>query len=59
MLAQQFELSEFWRKFCGDTMGERAPMLKVSAANNNRAGSFIGFSLSPARTFQRKFSICG
>ena len=29
-------------------------MLNVSAANNNRAGSFIGYSLSPVRTFSKE-----
>jgi hypothetical protein len=33
----------------------RKPMLNVSTANNNRAGSFIPGSLSPVRTFQRIF----
>jgi hypothetical protein len=34
-------------------MGEKAPTLNVSMANNNRAGSFIGYSLSLVGIFQR------
>jgi hypothetical protein len=57
-LTQRFEVCEFGSDTSAGTMRERAPMLNVSAANNNRAGSFIGCSLSPDRTFQKKFSIC-
>jgi hypothetical protein len=57
VLAQQLEVCEFAEGVSGDMTGVRKPMLNVSTANNNRAGSFIGFSLSAVRSFQKKFSI--
>jgi hypothetical protein len=57
MVAQQFEVCEFVGAISGAAIGAREPMLKVSTARNNRAGRFIGFSLSLVRSFQRKFSI--
>jgi hypothetical protein len=57
-LTQQFEACEVGRDTSAGTIGERAPTLNVSAANNNRAGSFMARNLSPVRTFERIFSIC-
>jgi hypothetical protein len=54
-LTQRLEVCEFGSDTSAGTMSERAPMLNVSAANNNRADSFIGYSLSPVGTSQRRF----
>jgi hypothetical protein len=56
-LTQRFEVCEFGSNTSAGTMSERAPMLNVSAANNNRADSFIGYSLSPVGIFKRRFSM--
>jgi hypothetical protein len=57
ILAQRSEVCDFGEDISTGAIGESAPTLNVSAAKNNRAGSFIGCSLSPVGTFQRAFSI--
>jgi hypothetical protein len=54
-LTQQFEVCELGTDTSAGAIGERAPTPNVRAANNSRAGSFIGYSLSPVGTFQRTF----
>jgi hypothetical protein len=51
MVAQQFEVSEFVKIVCGEAIGVRKPMLSVTTANKNRAGSFIVCSLSAIGIF--------
>ena len=46
MSAQQFEWCTIARDTSRGGIGVRKPMLNVSRASNNRAGSFIGGSLS-------------
>ena len=55
IFTQQSETFESAREIGGAAIGVRTPILKVSTARKNRAGSFIGYSLSPLRTFQRRF----
>ena len=55
IFTQQSEGFESAREIGGVTIGVRVPILPMSSARNNRAGSFIGYSLSPVRTFQTIF----
>jgi hypothetical protein len=54
MPAQQFEVCETVRDISRGSTGVREPMLNVSAASNNRTGSFIGRNLTPTRIFQTR-----
>ena len=55
IFTQRSETFESARETGGAAIGVRIPILRVSTARKNRAGSFIGYSLSPLRTFQRRF----
>jgi hypothetical protein len=49
MSAQQFILCEITGDVLPGNIGVKKPMLIVSTANSNRAGSFIGYILPQAR----------
>jgi hypothetical protein len=56
IVAQQSEVFEIASVACDGTIGEKAPTVTVSTTNNNRAGSFIDYSLSLVGTFPRPLS---
>ena len=55
IFTQQSETFELAREIGGAAIGVSVAILRVSTATKNRAGSLIGYSLSPLRTFQRRF----
>jgi hypothetical protein len=54
MSAQQFEVCEIVKDGSSDSSGVREPMLNMSAASNNRTGSFISGNLSCNTIFPRR-----